>query len=277
MIFFYELFNLLCKYKTLNYRKISDTNPSSKGIPAPIGLGNSEDCFACKSCERYCPTKAIQIVSETEIQFDYGACTQCGLCVEICEKEKLENSGFVNVFALNREEFVIRYKNGNFTPKEYPISPNVENFRKLTKRKGFNFREIAAGGNNCGECEIGASFNNVFDSESEGVKNVASPKHADAIVYTGPISENMKEPLSIAWNVMPKPKALIACGTEAISGGVFTLGERPCEPDLFIAGDPPRPDVSVSAYRLLMGRIKFSFQIKFYKRFQELKERKHER
>lgn len=271
MISFYEITKLFSKHSTLDYDKASSSNPNARGIPVPSGFSKSSDCSSCKACEKLCPTKAIRLGVRSEIRFDYGACNQCGLCVEVCEKEILENSGFVYTFALNREELVINYKGGSFEPEEFPVSPNVEKFRKLTSKRGFNFREIAAGGNNTVECEINASFNNVFDSESEGVRSVASPKHADAIIYSGPVSENMKEPLAIAWSVIPDPKALIANGTEAVSGGLFALGERPKEPDLFIAGDPPRPDVFINAYRLLMGRLNFSFQKSLKKRFDFLR------
>lgn len=276
MISLYEIKNLFSKHSTLDYDKASPVNANARGIPLPSGISKGSTCKNCKVCETNCPTGAIRVKSDKEISFDYGACLQCGLCVEVCPEEKLENSGLVYAFALNRDELKINFRDGDFEPKEFALSDNVQKFQKLTKTRGFNFREVAAAGNNTVECEINASFNNYFDSESQAVKSVASPKHADAIIYSGPVSENMKDPLAIAWEVMPEPKALIANGTEAVSGGLFSQGQRPKEPDLFIAGDPPRPDVFINAYRLLMGRLKYHFQKSVKHRLDELKKIKKE-
>lgn len=256
---FYEIKNLLTRSMTLNYNKAIPTNANARGIPVPL-KGKEANCSKCKECEVLCPTKAITVKSDREISFDYGRCLHCGLCADVCPDKVLENSGFVYVMAFNKDEFKINYKEGEFTPQDFPIPENVTKFQKLTGKKGFTYREIAAGGNNTVECELNASFNNVFDSEGMQARSVASPKHADAIVFSGPVSKNMAVPLAIAWDCMPEPKALIANGTEAISGGLFEQGELPKTPDLFIGGDPPRPDIMINAYRMLMGVFKFSFQ-----------------
>ncbi len=256
---FYEIKNLLTRNITLDYDKAIPTNANARGIPIPL-KGKETNCSQCKECEVICPTKAISIQSDKEIQFDYGLCLQCGICTDICPSKVLENSGFVYVMSFYKEELKINYKEGDFIPQEFPISANVMKFQKLTGKKGFTYREVAAAGNNTVECELNASFNNVFDSEGMQARSVASPKHADAIVFSGPVSKNMAEPLAIAWDCMPEPKALIANGTEAISGGLFQQGSLPKTPDLYIGGDPPRPDVMINAYRMLMGVFKYSFQ-----------------
>jgi Ni,Fe-hydrogenase III small subunit/Pyruvate/2-oxoacid:ferredoxin oxidoreductase delta subunit len=256
MIALFEIINLIKKHQTMDFDKLSLVHPKARGIPVP----KKEQCSSCGACEEFCPTKAIQVVSKTEIWFDYGACLQCGLCVEVCEDEALDNSGLNHVYSTDREELKIQYIHGTFEPKEFLPTETVNQFRKLTKKRGFNYREVAASGNNGVECELSASFNNVFDSEGQMVKSVASPKHADAIVYSGPVGKDMEVPLQVAWNCMPEPKALIATGTEAISGGVFLQGRRPTTPDLYIAGDPPKPDVMLSAFRYLMGQYVYSFQ-----------------
>jgi NADH:ubiquinone oxidoreductase subunit B-like Fe-S oxidoreductase len=70
---------------------------------------------------------------------------------------------------------------------------------------------------------------------------------------------------------MPEPKALIATGTEAVSGGIYPLGKLPATPDLYIGGDPPRPDVMINGFRYLMGKWKFSFQIEVLQRILEMR------
>lgn len=263
----YEIKNLFLNPVTMDFDKASPINQVARGIPVLI---SNKPCNTCKKCSDICPTGVIKIESDKMMSFDYGKCVQCGLCSSVCPEEKIEDSGLVYVFALNREELKVTYKNGNFEPTEFPVSENVKKFRELTGERGFNYREVAAAGNNSVECELNASFNNVFDSEGQQIRSVASPKHADAIIYSGPISENMRTPLGIAWDCMPEPKALIAAGTEAVSGGLFPPGKQPKEPDLFIGGDPPRPDVMINGCRFLMGKLKYSFQNALKKRQSEL-------
>jgi len=260
-----ELMNFFSKSQVMDWEKASPIHPKNRGIPIPT-KNMSEGCGGCNLCETSCPVSAIQVETNEKISFDYGACIQCGECVLQCPEEKLVNSGFLYVFAKHRDSLKICYTKGNFQPEaKRPDTKNHIRFEKMTAVNGFLYREVAAAGNNSGECELNASFNSVFDSEREGVRNVASPKHADAVVYTGPISERMAGPLADAFEVIAEPKALIACGSEAVSGGLFALGTRPKEPDLFIGGDPPRPDVSIQAFRYLMGRFSFSFQEALHK------------
>ena len=253
---FYEFFNLLKAPGTMNYDRAKPYNEKARGIPLP----RKGSCSHCNLCTTVCPTKSIVSMSSEELSIDYGSCLQCGLCVDVCVENYLSNSGFLYAFSHHREELKLKFTLGTFTPKKYDVPENVLNFQKLTNKNGFNYREVAASGNNSVECELSASFNYVFDSEGEQVKSVASPKHADAIVYSGPIGENMEKPLNTAFECMPSPKALIAMGTEAISGGVFQKGKPPITPDLYVAGDPPRPDVAIQSFRFLMGKFKFSFQ-----------------
>ncbi|MFB5651423.1 hydrogenase-4 subunit G [Leptospira wolffii] len=252
-----ELWNILSPAKNLNFEKLSVSNPNARGIPIPNPKKGS--FHLDKSVEKICPTGGLKVTSNKEVTFDYGACLQCGHCVEAAP-DQLENSGFIHVYSVDREALKVRYIDGVPQGYEENISEEVEQFRKITKNTGFQFREVAASGNNATEAEINASFNAVFDSEASMVRVVASPKHADAVVYAGPVGPNMEIPLQVAWDTMPGPKALIAAGTEAVSGGLFQRGKLPKEPDLFIGGDPPRPDVLISAFRYLMGRRKFSFR-----------------
>jgi Ni,Fe-hydrogenase III small subunit/formate hydrogenlyase subunit 6/NADH:ubiquinone oxidoreductase subunit I len=267
MNFLFEFKNFITKKNVLNFDKVSFVHANNRGIPTPTK--NMENgCGACSECESNCPTKAIQRSGSDRLDLDYGKCLQCGICVEVCPEGKLRNSGFIYTIALHREEFYTSYQNGKMdknSQSNFTLSENQRQFRDLTKKRGFLYREVAAGGNNTVESELNASFNSVFDSEREGIRCVASPKHADAIVFSGPISEQMEGPLQTAWDVLSEPRALIACGTEAVSGGLFPKGKIPKEPDLYISGDPPRPDVILQGFRLLIGRFSFQFQEALHK------------
>nr|PJZ93461.1 hydrogenase-4 subunit G [Leptospira ellisii] len=266
----YEILNILRPAKTMNYRKISFVNPNARGIPVPV-LASNESCLSCKSCEQVCPTHSLKVLSKDKISFDYGACLQCGKCSEVCSDGKIVDSGFVHVYSTDRDALRVTYTNGIPDEKPETITEEVKRFRDVTRKTGFQFREVAASGNNTTEAEINASFNALFDSEASRIRVVASPKHADALVYSGPVGPNMEGPLDTAWETMPSPKALVACGSEAVSGGLFKLGKLPKEPDLFIGGDPPRPDVIVSAFRYLMGTGEFSFRAELFKLVQNIR------
>ncbi|PJZ45023.1 hydrogenase-4 subunit G [Leptospira brenneri] len=266
MNFIYELKSFLFPKNVLNFDTASPVHPTSRGIPVPTSKLEQGTKTLVRSAE-ICPTRAMRILSDSEVQFDYGKCLQCGMCTEVSDGS-LRDSGFIYTFALSRDELKVTYKSGRMqkvTDLPFPLTENQQRFKELTKKRGFLYREVAASGNNTVESELNASFNSVFDSEREGVRCVASPKHADAIVFSGPVGQNMAGPLETAWDVIAEPKALIACGTEAVSGGLYALGKLPKEPDLYISGDPPRPDVILQGFRLLMGRFSFRFQEALHK------------
>lgn len=252
----YELLNLFRKSQTIDYRRVIDTHPNARGVPIPhSGFSSYSEL---KDAEDICPTGALKLIHKFEMQIDYGACLQCGLCVSK-SKGMLRNSHLVHVYALDRDSLRVRFRKGHPEFKPDTTTDFVKQFRNVSRRSGLQFREVDAGSNGASDLEINASFNSFFDAESCQIRLVASPKHADAIVYTGPVSESMERPLQIAWDCVPSPKVLIACGTEAISGGLFAKGKLPKDADLYIAGDPPLPEVIVSAFLYLLGRREYSF------------------
>ncbi|MCB1160714.1 MAG: 4Fe-4S binding protein [Leptospiraceae bacterium] len=250
-----ELINLIKKPATMHYPSIPHTKMEARGIPVPVDMNH---CNSCKACENICPTKAIHFRKEKSLEIDYGKCTLCGFCIDTCETSTLKDSSIVSVFSLQREALVYTYDSNGFNTTEDTAADKQKSFQNLVKKKGFVFREVAASGNNTVEMEMNASFNNVFDMESEGIRACASPKHADAILYSGPIGKNMQIPLQKAWDCLVKPKLLIAVGTEAASGGLFEKNEISESPGLYIIGDPPPPYVIIQALRYLQGKLDYS-------------------
>lgn len=105
--------------------------------------------------------------------------------------------------------------------QEGPLRVNEQAIEKETRRlfrKSLKLRQVSAGGDNSCEMELGAAGNVNFDMGRYGIEFVASPRHADGIVITGPVSENMAEALDICYRATPSPKVIILCGTDAISG-----------------------------------------------------------
>ena len=126
--------------------------------------------------------------------------------------------------------------------------------------RSLRLREVSAGGDNSTEMELNATMNVNFDFARYGVEFTASPRHADGIVITGPITENMAVPLELAYNAVASPKLLILAGTDAVSGGVFAgtpaldrsfLGRF--TPDLYVPGNPVHPLTFIHGIMSLLG------------------------
>lgn len=122
-------------------------------------------------------------------------------------------------------------------------------------------RHVDAGSCNGCEVEIGSAFGPVHDAERYGARLVASPRHADALLVTGPVTRNMAEPLRRTYEALPEPKFVVAVGDCARDCGVFAEAYgvagavRDVVPvDVEIAGCPPRPEEIVDGLRKLTGR-----------------------
>jgi Ni,Fe-hydrogenase III small subunit len=112
----------------------------------------------------------------------------------------------------------------------------------------LQLREVSAGGDASVEMELNATGNVNFDFGRYGVEFVASPRHADGVVITGPISQNMAEALDICYHSIPDPKVVIVCGSEAISGGLYAESRavdrqflNRYKVDLWLPGAPTHP------------------------------------
>lgn len=122
-------------------------------------------------------------------------------------------------------------------------------------------RHVDAGSCNGCEVEIGSAFGPVHDAERYGARLVASPRHADALLVTGPVTRNMAEPLRRAYEAVPAPKLVVAvgdcardCGVFAGAYGVAGAVSDVVPVDVEVAGCPPRPEAIVAAVRTLTGR-----------------------
>ncbi|MFA5117320.1 MAG: NADH-quinone oxidoreductase subunit NuoB [Candidatus Omnitrophota bacterium] len=146
---------------------------------------------------------------------------------------------------------------------EYALARALkEDIRKLFGRS-LKLRQVSAGGCNACESDINVLNTPVFDLSRFGIQFVASPRHADGIVVTGPLPRNMKDALIKTYEAIPEPKIVIAVGACAISGGVFVDGpessrglEGLVPVDLYIPGCPPHPLTILDGFLRLIGRIK---------------------
>lgn len=125
----------------------------------------------------------------------------------------------------------------------------------------IQIRHVDAGSCNGCEIEIGAAFGPVHDAERYGARLVASPRHADALLVTGPVTRNMAEPLRVTYEATPAPRCVVAvgdcargCGVFAGAYGVVGSAADVVPVDLEVPGCPPRPEDVVAALRRLTGR-----------------------
>ncbi|MET8001649.1 NADH-quinone oxidoreductase subunit B family protein [Nonomuraea glycinis] len=122
-------------------------------------------------------------------------------------------------------------------------------------------RHVAAGSCNGCEVEIASAFGPVYDAERYGARQVASPRHADVLLVTGPVTRNMEMALRRTYEAVPEPRLVVALGDCARDCGVFAEAYgvagavRDVVPvDVEVAGCPPRPEAIVEALRGLTGR-----------------------
>lgn len=188
-----------------------------------------------------CPLDAI---TSNPLRIDLGKCAFCGECA-FAFPEKISFTTDYKIASNNRESLIIHEANNSeIKLDEEKIKPII----RKTFSKSLKLRQVSAGGDNSCEWELNACGNANFDMGRYGIEFVASPRHADGIVVTGPISENMAEALKIAYDATPDPKIFVLCGTDAISGGIFASSKAinrsildNINVDLYIPGNPPHP------------------------------------
>ncbi|MFZ3274811.1 MAG: hypothetical protein WA143_11140 [Lutibacter sp.] len=194
-----------------------------------------------KALEEICPTQAI---STNPVQLDLGKCTFCGECA-VAFPDKIKFTATYKIATNSRERLVVKEGEENL------IVLNPDLIRKEISdyfSGSLKLRQVCAGGDGSCELELGATGNVNFDMGRFGIEFVASPRHADGIVITGPITKNMAEPLQICYDAMPEPKIIILAGTDAISGGIFINSPaldrsflKTHHVDLYVPGNPIHP------------------------------------
>ncbi|HNY01295.1 MAG TPA: NADH:ubiquinone oxidoreductase [Bacteroidales bacterium] len=208
-----------------------------------------------------CPSGAIQTRTGSGAgpvcSLDLGKCLFCREC-EFALPGKIRFTHDHRLAANDRQSLVI------LPGEDKQIALDPARIRKEIRslyRHALKLRQVSAGGDNSAEMELNAAGNVNFDMGRYGIEFVASPRHADGIVITGPITVNMAKALRLTWEAVPPPRVLILVGTDAISGGLFA-GSNALDrsfledhsPDLLIPGNPPHPLTFINGVLDLTGR-----------------------
>lgn len=205
----------------------------------------------CAACVDACPTAAIAL---DPVRIDLGRCVLCGDCEPVCPAGKLSFDKDFKLAATDRDALVITAARPSLDPVRVSAALRQRFGRSL------KLRSVSAGGCNACELEVNALTNVNFDIGRYGIDIVASPRHADGLVLTGPVSRNMARALQLCWDGMPEPKFVIAVGACAISGSPFegadTLDRDFLErirPALYVPGCPAHPLTFISGILDLLG------------------------
>jgi Ni,Fe-hydrogenase III small subunit/formate hydrogenlyase subunit 6/NADH:ubiquinone oxidoreductase subunit I len=251
----------------------AEVSSQSRGAPE-IDFANLKDAPGAAAA---CPTGALSCTDTKgarTVSFDLSKCTFCGLCAEVDRAIRMTNK--CELAVLKKTELITAAKyqllNGalqkRLTAEGAQQDGNRESIDVLGARVksrvdsifngSLHIREVDAGSCNGCEIEVVGLNSPVYDLERFGIHFVASPRHADMLLVTGPVSRNMELALRKTYEATPEPRIVIAAGACACSGGIFgqnyaSVGgvDKVVPVDVYVPGCPPNPHALL--YGILMA------------------------
>jgi Ni,Fe-hydrogenase III small subunit/ferredoxin len=217
-----------------------------------------------------CPTEALVLQQQSgrlRLRLDYGKCIGCGRCV-LAAPEAIVTARSFSRAGVCREELVRSWDVQERQESDAASSPsNLAAEIPSLLGRALNVRQLDAGSCNGCEAEIAALTNPFYDLERFGIHFVASPKHADMLLVTGPVTRNMAEAVRNTYEAVPDPKVVVAVGACGVSGGLFRNSPAVIGPvdavipvDGYIPGCPPTPAMLVAGILEVLRRHIPTFQ-----------------
>ncbi len=224
-----------------------------RGYPL-IDPGRCTD--GCRACVEVCPTDAIQAQPGGGIRIDTGRCVFCAECAAACPGQAITFTQDHRLAVTSRADLV--------TSGSGPaLAKALDDRARRIFGHSLKLRQVSAGG--CNACEADTNVLNtlVFDLGRFGIQFVASPRHADGLLITGPVTGNMSRALQKTYDAVPAPKLVIAVGACAISGGLYRDHPETCNGapsilpvDLYVPGCPPHPYTILDGLLRLLDRMR---------------------
>jgi Ni,Fe-hydrogenase III small subunit/NAD-dependent dihydropyrimidine dehydrogenase PreA subunit len=215
---------------------------------------DSTKCLdGCRSCVEACPTDAISF--HGDLRVDLGRCLFCTDCASACPEGAIAYSQDHRLAVRRREDLTLG-------PDPLPLAIALDETVRRLFGRSLKLRVVSAGDCNACSSDVNVLGTIGWDLGRFGVEYVASPRHADGLLITGPVTENMRLALQKTYEAVPPPKIVIAVGACAISGGPYAGhatqhdGAASTVPvDLFIPGCPPHPMTILDGLLRLLGRL----------------------
>jgi Ni,Fe-hydrogenase III small subunit/NAD-dependent dihydropyrimidine dehydrogenase PreA subunit len=208
----------------------------------------------CAECAAVCPTGAIGLTGRVAI--DLGKCLFCTECETACPEGAITYTGDHRLAVSRREDLLVGQD-------ELRLAAALGSRLQRLLGRSLKLRVVSAGGCNACEADTNVLTTIGWDVGRFGIQYVASPRHADGLLITGPVTENMRAALKKTYDAIPDPKIVIAVGACAISGGPYIdhpeqhNGAASVVPvDLFVPGCPPHPLTILDGLLRLVGRLK---------------------
>lgn len=219
-----------------------------------LRLNPGSDCGAsCRHCQDACPVSAIYWAGSRG-QLDHARCLRCGLCRDVCPEGRISfaasPTGAVKDAALLRET------------AGAPPAPSGSSRPHPVLSRSLVVRTVDAG--SCGACEteIQNLANPYYDFSRLGISFTPTPKHADLLLVTGPVTAGMLEPLRQAYLSLPEPRLVVAAGACATGGGPFPASalshgglDQVLPVDVYVPGCPPHPIALLEGILTAVGRL----------------------
>lgn len=216
------------------------------------------------ACAAACPTGAMSAGPEGDLSLDLGRCLFCPDCVSACPSGAVRFTSEYRLSSRTREGLVLRTRNlAAAGPGDMERALGLSRRLRRIFGRSLRLRQVSAGG--CGACEADANVLTTvgWDLGRFGISFVASPRHADGLLVTGPVTRHMRLALARTWEAVPEPRIVIASGACAISGGPYAWSPESCggaasvvPVDLFVPGCPPHPLTLLDGLLGLLGRIR---------------------
>ncbi len=208
----------------------------------------------CSDCAAVCPTEAIKprAGAVDQLDVDYGRCVVCQLCTEACPTGAMSASHDW-AFGVRRREDLLW--------AEAPVPPKAADRTARAFRRSLHIRHVDAGSCNGCESELQALNNPFYNLHRLGIFFTPSPRFADLLLVTGPVTHAMLGPLRATYDAMPEPRWVMAMGTCAVSGGIAAGGyacgnglDGVLPVDVYLPGCPPNPAAIIEALLMFLDR-----------------------